>query len=55
MVPVLNRLTSWAMADSVEMVDLTVARPTLEEVYLRLVADEEPAGSGSAPDEGGQP
>jgi ABC-2 type transport system ATP-binding protein len=54
MVPVLNRLTSWAMADSVEMVDLTVARPTLEEVYLRLVADEEPAGGGSAPDEGAQ-
>ena len=35
-VPALNRLTSWATAESVELRELNVARPTLEDVYLEL-------------------
>ena len=32
----LNGLTSWAIAEEVELIDLTVAKPSLEEIYLEL-------------------
>jgi ABC-2 type transport system ATP-binding protein len=39
-VNVLHRLTGWALEQGVELVGLTVDRPTLEDTYLRLVADQ---------------
>jgi ABC-2 type transport system ATP-binding protein len=36
----LNDLTTWALAQSVELEGLSVERPTLEDVYLQLVGDE---------------
>ena len=33
----LHRLTGWAIAQDVELEDLTVSRPSLEDVYLELV------------------
>ena len=35
-VQVLHDLTSWALAGGVELVDLTVSKPSLEDVYLQL-------------------
>lgn len=35
-VPLLNELTGWAMQTGTPLEDLTVARPTLEDVYLEL-------------------
>ncbi len=40
-VEVLRVITSWAVAEEVELVGLTCERITLEEVYLRLVGHEE--------------
>jgi ABC-2 type transport system ATP-binding protein len=40
---VLHELTGQALADGRELEGLEVRRPTLEEVYLSLTADEEPA------------
>jgi len=39
---VLHELTAAAMADGVELEALEVRRPTLEDVYLELLAEEEP-------------
>jgi ABC-2 type transport system ATP-binding protein len=36
-VAILNELTGWAMQNSVDLAGLSVARPTLEDVYLQLV------------------
>ena len=33
----MHRLTGWAVAQNVELEDLTVSRPSLEDVYLELV------------------
>ncbi len=33
---VLNRLTSWALAEGVTLIDLEVTRPSLEDIYLSL-------------------
>ena len=41
---VLHSLTSWAMGQGLELEDLTVSRPSLEEVYLHLTNGK--AGSG---------
>jgi len=38
----LNELTSAALARGERLQDLTVSRPTLEDVYLELTASEEP-------------
>ena len=38
--PVLNDLTGWAMARGVELEGLSVERPSLEDVYLELTAEE---------------
>lgn len=38
-VDVLHALTSWARANGIELAELNVARPTLEDVYLLLTAD----------------
>lgn len=35
-VAALNRLTSWALAEGVDVTDLKVQRPTLEDIYLQL-------------------
>lgn len=35
-VPVLNALTSWSIEQGIELPDLSVVRPTLEDVYLEL-------------------
>ena len=40
-VQTLNRLTGWAMTENVELAALTVARPSLEDVYLQLTQVEE--------------
>jgi ABC-2 type transport system ATP-binding protein len=32
----LNEITSWAMERGLELEGLTVERPTLEDIYLRL-------------------
>ncbi|GAC1409921.1 MAG: ABC transporter ATP-binding protein [Actinomycetota bacterium] len=37
---VLKDLTTWATRNKIELDDLRVARPTLEDVYLRLVGEE---------------
>ena len=39
----LHQLTSAALARNEPLRDLSVTRPTLEDVYLELTADEEPA------------
>ena len=38
-VPALHRLTAWALEAGLDLPDLTVSRPTLEDVYLELVKD----------------
>jgi ABC-2 type transport system ATP-binding protein len=38
-VPALNALTAWAMANEVPLAGLTVHRPSLEDIYLRLTAE----------------
>jgi ABC-2 type transport system ATP-binding protein len=38
----LNRLTSEALAEGRELEGLSVRRPTLEDVYLELTAQDEP-------------
>jgi ABC-2 type transport system ATP-binding protein len=41
----LNRLTSWALRRDVALSGLTVDRPSLEDVYLRLTRDGAPSGA----------
>jgi hypothetical protein len=36
---VLSRLTSWALVQKVQLVGLSVTRPTLEDVYLGLTRE----------------
>ena len=38
--PVLHRLTSWAVARGIELEGLEVTRPSLEDVYLSLTAED---------------
>jgi ABC-2 type transport system ATP-binding protein len=38
--PLLHRLTSWAVAHNIELEGLEVSRPTLEDVYLSLTAED---------------
>src|SRR3954454_4131128 len=40
-VAVLNALTAWALERDVELADLEVRRPSLEDVYLRLTGEDE--------------
>jgi ABC-2 type transport system ATP-binding protein len=40
---VLHALTGWALERGVELAQLTATRPSLEDVYLQLTADEQPA------------
>lgn len=51
-IPVLHELTGWALRTSTPLGDLTVARPTLEDVYLELTRD---VGTADAPPEGEEP
>jgi ABC-2 type transport system ATP-binding protein len=44
----LHALTSWALEHQVELRDLTVARATLEETYLRLTREAVAADAGAA-------
>jgi ABC-2 type transport system ATP-binding protein len=37
--PVLYAISSWAMQRSLAIPDISVQRPTLEDIYLRLTAD----------------
>jgi ABC-2 type transport system ATP-binding protein len=41
----LHRLTGWALRHGVTLSALTVQRPSLEDVYLRLAGDSRPAGA----------
>jgi ABC-2 type transport system ATP-binding protein len=43
-VAALNRLTGWALEHSVDLEGLQVARPSLEDIYLELTADDAAAG-----------
>ena len=38
-VPVLHALTTWALDRGYPLADLSVHRPTLEEIYLRLTEE----------------
>ena len=38
--PLLHRLTSWAVEHGVELEGLEVTRPSLEDVYLLLTAED---------------
>lgn len=52
-VPALHALTSWAMAENIELPELNVARPTLEDIYLALTgAAENGAGESAGAEEG---
>ncbi|MDQ8044089.1 MAG: ABC transporter ATP-binding protein [Solirubrobacteraceae bacterium] len=44
----LHELTGWALERGVELGALSVARPSLEDVYLRLIDDEETAQAAAA-------
>jgi ABC-2 type transport system ATP-binding protein len=48
---VLHALTGWALARGDDLRDLTVGRPTLEDIYLRLTegADHRPSGQERSP------
>jgi ABC-2 type transport system ATP-binding protein len=46
-VPVLHALTAWALQRGLPLADITVHRPTLEEIYLRLT--EEPGAERGTP------
>jgi ABC-2 type transport system ATP-binding protein len=46
----LHQLTGWAVGKGVELTGLTIERPSLEDIYLRLTND----GAGSAAPEGSQ-
>jgi ABC-2 type transport system ATP-binding protein len=35
----LHALTGWALENGIELEDLTVTRPSLEDVYLQLTAE----------------
>jgi ABC-2 type transport system ATP-binding protein len=50
-VPVLAALTAWALAQGVDLPDLEVHRPSLEDVYLALTAQEAVAVPGRVPGE----
>ena len=41
----LHRLTSWAIQRDVTLSGLTVDRPSLEDIYLRLTRDGAPSGA----------
>ena len=41
----LHRLTGWALASGVTLTALTVDRPSLEDIYLRLTRDGAPSGA----------
>ena len=43
--PVVHAVTGWAVGRGAEQSGLTVARPTLEDTFLRLVADGEGGGT----------
>jgi ABC-2 type transport system ATP-binding protein len=45
--PVLHALTAWAMARGMPLADLTVHRPSLEDIYLRLTAGNEHGARGT--------
>ena len=47
-VPLLNRLTGWAMEQGVALDGLEVVRPSLEETYLELIARDGAARAGGA-------
>ena len=44
----LHALTGWAIGSSVELSDLTVSRPSLEDAYLALVAEHGGQADGAA-------
>jgi ABC-2 type transport system ATP-binding protein len=46
-VPVLHALTAWAMARGILLADLSVHRPSLEDIYLRLTAGNEHRAGGT--------
>jgi ABC-2 type transport system ATP-binding protein len=46
--PLLARLIGWALEQHVDLEDLTVQRPTLEDVYLALTADAEAEAEAQA-------
>ncbi len=44
----LHTLTGWAMEVGIELADLTLSRPSLEDAYLALVAERTPDGAPAA-------
>ena len=48
----LHRLTSWAVERGIELDDLSVVRPTLEDVYLELTGGPAAPGAGEEPGNG---
>ncbi|MEM9564060.1 MAG: ABC transporter ATP-binding protein [Actinomycetota bacterium] len=47
-VPTLHTLTGWALDHGVDLTDVSVNRPTLEDVYLALTDDDGPGAAGAA-------
>jgi ABC-2 type transport system ATP-binding protein len=47
-VPVLQSLTSWALAQRLPLTDLTVSRPSLEDTYLELTGEAAESGTRAA-------
>jgi ABC-2 type transport system ATP-binding protein len=45
----LHRLTSWALHRDITLAGLTVDRPSLEDIYLRLTQDGAPSGAERSP------
>ena len=46
-VRVAHELTGWALEHNVELAGLSIAQPTLEDIYLELTAERGPGGSGA--------
>lgn len=54
-IPAIQALTTWALESEIDLPELNVARPTLEDVYLELTGDGDGGGdpvSGIGPDAG---
>ncbi len=49
-VPVLNALTGWSIDQGVELTELSVVRPTLEDVYLELTGPQDEPVTGQPDD-----
>ena len=52
-VATLHRLTSWAVGQGIDLPELNVSRPTLEDIYLALTGDDQSTAVDTAATDGG--